>query len=261
MPISLFDQPQFNERLFFPRKVLTPTPVGAEDFHVEVPGATLHVRWHHGDSDRFTLLLFPGNGEVAADYDGLAPHLAARGVSLAVTDYRGYGQSTGIPTLRAAIEDAPVVAKALLQRGARPLIVHGHSLGSVCAAELAKDPPPGVCAFVWDSGFVRLGGLVARRGLVVPSEFSKEDLEAFDPLPKLARCHMPILVLHGAQDTQIPAEEAREAWEAIPGTFKRLVLLEGCDHNDVLTSSDYWRALDAFLEDLLEMETIAGFEE
>jgi hypothetical protein len=250
MSSSLFDQPLFNERLFFPQPIRTPCPEGAEDLHVAVPGAVLHIRWHHCDRARFTLLLFHGNGEVVGDYDALAPNMAACGASLAVADYRGYGESKGLPTLRATISDAPLVAQALLQRGAAPMVAHGHSLGCVCVAELAKDPPQGLCAIVWDSGFVRLGGLVARRGLEVPREFPQEDLHTFDPLPKLSRCALPTLVLHGARDSVIPPEEAREAWAAIPGATKRLVLLPDCDHNDVFTSPHYWQALAEFLAEL-----------
>jgi pimeloyl-ACP methyl ester carboxylesterase len=100
----VFDSPEFNARLFFPRPDRGPPPPGARDLFVDVPGARLHLRWHTAATPaRAVVLLFHGNGEVVADYDDLADHYAAAGAELVVVDFRGYGASTGVPTLRAAI--------------------------------------------------------------------------------------------------------------------------------------------------------------
>jgi len=126
---SLFDSPEFNERLFFPRPDRSRTPDGAID--LDVPGdETLHVRWHRGPAGAPTLLLFHGNGEIVSDYDRSAREFAAAGVGLAVMDFRGYGRSTGTPTLRSALSDASNVLEVVRARVATPPIVIGPSLGS-----------------------------------------------------------------------------------------------------------------------------------
>ena len=57
--------------------------------------------------------------------------------TLAVVDYRGYGQSTGTPTLRASIGDAiPVLDAALKFVRRRHLVVMGRSLGGALAAAI-----------------------------------------------------------------------------------------------------------------------------
>jgi len=119
---SLFDSPEFNERLFFPRPDRSRTPDGAID--LDVPGdETLHVRWHRGPAGAPTLLLFHGNGEIVSDYDRSAREFAAAGVGLAVMDFRGYGRSTGTPTLRSALSDAARALEHVRARVATPLIV------------------------------------------------------------------------------------------------------------------------------------------
>src|SRR5512138_23989 len=105
---------------------------------IDVDGAKLHVRVHPPVSG-VTLLLFHGNGEVVADYDLAAALFARAGVTLAVMDYRSYGQSTGASTLRNLIADARIVAEAV-----RPQIVMGRSLGGVAAHELYARPVAGM---------------------------------------------------------------------------------------------------------------------
>ena len=62
--------------------------------------------YFHDNPDGDTLLLFfHGNGELAADYDGLLGVYVCGGASFWVVDYRGYGRSTGTPTYSRMLED------------------------------------------------------------------------------------------------------------------------------------------------------------
>ena len=245
---GLFDTREFNERLFFPRNDASRLPPDAIDLAIEVDGARLHLRWHRPVRDAVTLLLFHGNGEVVADYDHAAQRFAACGANLAVVDYRGYGRSTGTPTLRDAIGDAPVVVEALVAAGAGSLVVMGRSLGSAAAAELYARPHASIARFVWESGFVDLAALVRRRGLVLPSPLPPEALATFDSLTKLRHGSRPLLVLHGAEDTLIVPSEARLAFDAAGTTEKELVFIAQRGHNDLSAAPAYWDALRKHVE-------------
>ena len=244
--MSLFDSAPFTERLFFPRDDVTPPPDGAADDFVEVGGASLHVRYHGVSPERRTLLLFHGNGEVIADYDDSAGLFAAAGFGLAVVDYRGYGQSTGSPSLRSMIADAHVILGAVHAVAAGPIVVMGRSLGSACAADLYGRNLPIVEGVVIESGLADLAGLVRRRGLEPPAQFSDEERAVFDPLPKLARGTGPLLVIHGERDTMIASSEAEASFAAAGTKAKKLVIVPGRGHNDVSRSRTYWDALAAF---------------
>ena len=244
---SIFDSDDFNDSLFFPRRSLSAAPAGAVDRDVDVPGETLHLRWHRLLDAAATVLLFHGNGEVVADYDDVAPSFAAVGAELAVVDYRGYGGSTGAPTLRNAITDAGVVLAALLGEATHPVVVMGRSLGSACAAELYGQPPiAGVFGYILESGFIDLTALTQRRGLA-PVTPTAEEVAVFDPLPKLQRGRAPLLVLHGDDDTLILPAEGRAAFAAAGTADKQLVLVPGRGHNDVSSSDVYWRALGGMI--------------
>lgn len=243
---SLFDTRDFNERLFYPRADRSRCPDGAIDLDIQ-GDETLHVRWHRGPAGAPTLLLFHGNGEIVSDYDRSAKAFADAGVGLAVMDYRGYGRSTGTPTLRSALADAATVLEYVHARVATPLIVMGRSLGSACAAELIGREPAGVLGFVLESGFVDLPSLIRRRGLKPPTPLDRHDRTTFDPIPKLARGRAPLLVLHGTDDDLIDPAEATRAYEASGATDKQLVLVPGHGHNDLSASPVYWDALAAFI--------------
>ncbi|MEP7123972.1 MAG: alpha/beta fold hydrolase [Byssovorax sp.] len=245
---SIFDSPAFSSRLFFPRALTSAPPPGAIDELLAVaPGVRVHLRVHAAPSARALVLLFHGNGEVVADYDAAAADYAAVGARLAVVDYRGYGASSGVPTLRSALSDARVVLAAARAASTLPLIVMGRSLGSACAAELAGALPP-LAGLILESGFTDLLGLVARRGVTLQSPLPSGDLAAFDPLPKLRASTTPLLVLHGALDTLIAPTEGRAAHDAAGTLDRRLVLVPGRGHNDVSAHPLYWASLRSFVE-------------
>ncbi len=246
---SVFDHPAFSSTMFFPRRDATRTPPGATDVAVDVgDGVRLHLRAHEAPDARAALLLFHGNGEVVADYDGAAKHFARAGVALMVVDYRGYGASTGRPTLRAVLADASrVLDAALALRAARPLVVMGRSLGSLSAAVLCDTAREAVRGYVFESGIGDLDSLVARRGITLDAPLSDRDRDDFDPLRRHARCSTPALVLHGARDTLIAPHEAQATFDALATTDKTLVYVPDRGHNDLSLHDDYWRALTDFV--------------
>jgi uncharacterized protein len=234
MRMSVFDSDAFNRRLFFPRAEKSSPPPGATDMFIPVDDDVLHVRVHR--SEHPTLLLFHGNGEVVSDYDSAAKDFARVGASLAVVDYRGYGQNSGIPSLRNIIEDARVVVDQV-----RPLIVMGRSLGSACANDLYATNAAD--AFILESGFTDLDALIERRGMR-----ARADDAFFDPVPKLRKGMKPLLVLHGTEDSIIAPSEAQVAFDNAGTTQKELVWIEGRGHNDISFSPNYWAALKNFVQ-------------
>jgi uncharacterized protein len=149
------------------------------------------------------------------------------------------------------LSDANEVAKAALAGSPLPLVVMGRSLGSLAAGELYAQPPPGVAGFIYESGLSSLSAFVRRRGLNPPRAFTEEDLEAFDPLRKLARGTQPLLILHGANDRSVKPEEAQATLQHAGGAAKQLVLIAGAGHNDMPHAPEAWSAIAGFLDELL----------
>lgn len=253
---SIFDSDAFSSTLFFPRPRVSAPPPGARDLRVEVaPGVRLHVRLHEREGSLATVLLFHGNGEVVSDYDASADDFAEARADLAVVDYRGYGASTGSPTLRACLHDAHTVADAVIAATpGRPLIVMGRSLGSACAAELCQTARDAVLGYIFESGIADVDGVIRRRGIALSAPLSADDLATFSPLPKFARCATATLVLHGSDDTIIPPSEARMTFDAIAARDKALVVISGRGHNDVSLHPRYWSSIARFVAHLVPVK-------
>jgi hypothetical protein len=212
------------------------------------PGVAVSARLHRAARSRATLLFFHGNGEIAADYDDLAPFFTRMGLNFFAADYRGYGRSDGRPTVAAMMQDAHAVLDFVWKWLAAnaftgPLIVMGRSLGSAAAIELAAAHPERVAGLIVESGFAFAAPLLRLLGAGPPAGFREE--RAFDHLGKIGRVRRPTLVIHAERDHLIPFADGRALYEAAGATDKRLLNIPGADHNDLFARGlhDYLRAV------------------
>jgi pimeloyl-ACP methyl ester carboxylesterase len=196
--------------------------------------------------------LFHGNGEIASDYDGIAPLYHQIGASLFVADYRGYGGSDGAPSFASLIADAhPVLARfhALLDEkgftGAR--FVMGRSLGSLPAAELAAAASQRLAGLIVESGAPDLARLRERAGVAASDAEITELIEAH--ARRLAAIRLPVLQIHGEWDEIIPLEHGVAFHEQLETDEKELVLIPGAGHNDIgwVGRELYFAALARFI--------------
>lgn len=231
------DRPEIAARLFHPRPDRAPAGSG-EDAMVAAPdGVALHVRLHLADKAFPTLLLFHGNGEIASDYDALAPQFAGIGLNLAVAEFRGYGRSQGVPQAATLNSDAltafDCVKARLAQAQASPrILVMGRSLGSACALALAALRPQEIGGLVIESGFAGTLALLGVLG-VDAGRYGITEADGFGNLAHIGRYAGPTLIIHGAADDLIDPSEARRLFAASPARDKELLLIPGAGHNDL----------------------------
>ena len=248
---SVFDSPEFNQNLFFPRADRLPVPRGSDELHVEVePGCRIHLRRYLSPGARFSLLYFHGNGEIVSDYDSLTNYFNTLGSELTVCDYRGYGRSEGTPTLRNGLNDAKVVYRHLKDNSKlkSKVCVMGRSLGSAPAIELCVQFPEIACCVI-ESGYATPVPLVERRGLRIDETTPEEDA-MFNNSYKIRLVECPLLIMHGEEDFLIHPQEARLNYENAGSKHKILDILEGVGHNDMMMACDnaYFGSLTRFFE-------------
>jgi alpha-beta hydrolase superfamily lysophospholipase len=109
---SLLDHPDILMVLFHPRPEwqASPTPINARDLMIPVTeGISIGGRFHFNQRSSPNLLFFHGNGEIVADYDDIAPLFNNIGLNFLAVDYRGYGRSTGKPTVTAMLRDSHLI--------------------------------------------------------------------------------------------------------------------------------------------------------
>jgi alpha-beta hydrolase superfamily lysophospholipase len=250
----LLDHPLVLQYAFYPHNEVSECPRFAFDFTVPVEDYN-HVscRFFKGDPNYPSLLYFHGNGELAGDYDQIAPfYFKLVGVNLIVAEFRGYGGSSGFPTFAGLISDAlPILRTAkekILSQGFREEIwVMGRSMGSVPALELAGRHAEEISGLIIESGFPCATRLARRLQLPV----AETDLQVIENecLEKIRGITLPVLIIHGEQDSLVAVEEAYTLEKEIGSSDKRLIIIPGADHNSVIAEdfNGYFQAIKEFI--------------
>jgi hypothetical protein len=206
---------------------------GADDLLIPVAeGVAVGARFHSADVGAPTILFFHGNGEIVADYDDLGPVFTRAGANFLPVDYRGYGRSSGRPTITAMMRDCHCVFEFvkgwLRERGCGgPIVVAGRSLGSASALALAAAyGHPQIGGLVVESGFARVSPLLQILG-IDPAALGFHEDQGFRNLDKIREFNGPTLVIHGELDHLIPVANAHALFDASGAPGKKLLLIEG----------------------------------
>jgi uncharacterized protein len=176
------------------------------------------------------VLVCNGNGGDRSMRADLAAALSRMGLAVLLFDYRGYGGNPGSPTEEGLAADARA---ALAYLAGRPevdpdrVVYFGESLGAAVALRLATERPP--AALVLRSPFASLAEVGRRHYPVLPVSLLLRD--RYDSAALAGRLSAPLLVMAGGRDRIVPASHSRRLFAAAPEP-KRLVVLEGVDHND-----------------------------
>ena len=204
---------------------------------------------------RATILYFGGNGFTIGQFGAATAGLfAPLGVDLMIVDHRGYGRSQGRPT-QANLEADGLAAFDHLTRniGIAPerVIVHGQSLGSFIAGHVAANRPTGGAVLESSATTAEDWADANRRGLMrllVRVEID-ETLRGRGNLTNMTRIDEPLLILVGQNDrtTPPPLSQALYAASPLPAARKRLAIVPGADHNNVMTRPQAIAAYRAFL--------------
>jgi hypothetical protein len=243
-----FDRPEICSRLFYPRRETGPFHIGAGFRRLSIPverDVVVGGRFHEAGKEAPTLLFFHGNGEIAADYDDLAAVYRGMGINFLPVDYRGYGLSTGMPSVTSMMRDAhrilEYVRSWLGEAGfTGPLAVMGRSLGSAPALEAARHNEGMVRGLIIESGFARILPLLALLGIDDP-ELSEE--EGPRNLEKIREVRMPTLIIHAEYDRIIPFAEGEDLFRSAGAERKTFLEIPGADHNDL-----FFRGRKAYLD-------------
>jgi len=248
---SLFDRPEISQFIFYPRRDPPPDDIALYPVEVE-EGVSIGCRFYPAPKGVATILYFHGNGETAGDYDLVSSLYTARGINLFVADYRGYGLSTGNPTIGHILKDAHPIFERLrevLSEGGHPeaVFVMGRSLGSAPAIEVAFRPYDALRGLIVESGFSDVFRLLKYIGL--PIKVPSHHGEDFPNGEKMRSIRIPTLLIHAAEDHLIPLHEAEELLRLCAAEEKRLLVIPRADHNNLMMvgRERYFRAIEEFV--------------
>lgn len=231
---------------FEPQTIVAPDGVRLSGVLLRRPGASL------------TILYFGGNTfRVGQNGAALAARLAPADANLMVVDHRGSGMSGGTPSIATLQGDALAVFDHLAAQpgiSASRIMIHGHSLGSFMAGDVAAQrDTAGVVlesSATTTEAWVR-AALPAAARLVMRVDI-EESLRGQGNLANMSQIQEPLLVLVGARDDTTPPSLSRALYAAAPGGLyrKHLTIVPDAGHNDVLRHDDGMNAYLAFIRSL-----------
>ena len=253
--LTFLDNELIVQRVFYPRKHHgSPPRENNTTFSIEFKisnNIQITGRFYLAENSKISpiILFFHGNGEIASDYDFIAPSYQQMGINFFVADYRGYGSSNGTPSFSKMISDSHVIYQQfreyLLKNGFTGLItVMGRSLGSASAIELASQYQDQIACLIIESGFAHTFDLLRRLG--VPSSLLPVDKEEeVSALPLVKKIKIPFLLIHGENDIIIPLSDGISLYNTITSETKAILIIPRAGHNDLLLMGpeDYMEAV------------------
>ncbi len=205
-------------------------------WYVASRGASAVMLWCHGNA-----------GNMIHRLENLAA-LYESGLSVFLFDYRGYGRSEGMPTEKGLYQDARAAYHYLSDiRHIDParLVLFGRSLGAAVAGNLASERP--VAGLILESAFPSVAVMAKQQFGGLPAHWLLGS--RFPLIERLKSIHVPILMIHGDQDTIVPFSLGEQVFRAAPEP-KSLYVVKGADHNNltIVGGMPYFARLKQFVE-------------
>ncbi|MDA7964120.1 hypothetical protein [Ruegeria sp.] len=190
--------------------------------------------------DAPVLISFYGNfSGVIPSLQRLQPLMDA-GIGIVMLEYRGSGDAPGTPSERALHADALALYDQLDDLLGRPVptdrrFIHGYSLGVSPAVALASQRA--AAGLVIEAGYDRLCRFQETRLRGFPM-CRLMWAERHDVVERAGQIAMPVLMAHGARDTDVPQVWAEPLFNALPQPKRLVVFPEGTHTNLIAQGLD-----------------------
>jgi fermentation-respiration switch protein FrsA (DUF1100 family) len=246
----------FQNRMVFlanlPGRALVATPQDAglrfEDVIIATSdGLKLHGWFVPAEQSKATVLFLHGNaGNISHRLDSIEI-FHAMGLNTLIFDYRGYGQSEGIPGKQGTYIDAKAAWDHLVNyRGTAPerIIIFGRSLGGAIAAWLASENT--AAAVIIESCFSSALEMARRLYPFMPARLITR--LKYPVIDYIGRLKSPLLVVHSRDDEIIPFSMGQALFKAATVPKAMLVIPGGHNNGFLLDRDRYMTGLRDFID-------------
>lgn len=208
----------------------------------------------HPNSNEVVYFL-QGNGmTVASSMASVMESLKKLNRDIVIFDRRGTGASNGIATIENLITDAnqqfDYIEQQLL---ADKVIIHGFSLGSFIAGQVAKTKVPH--ALILQGSATNVDEWIDARmpwysKLFVSIEVDPAFYQVDNKIVLAKNYNNPLLIIAGENDQQAPVELSRRLFEVSQSPSKQLMVVENAGHANMLDKSENIVLYQQFLASL-----------
>lgn len=182
-----------------------------------------------------TVIVFHGNGGMAAYRDYYPANLAPLGYRTILAEYPAYGGRGGDLGEDSYVKDALETIKIASETYGGKIYVLGESMGCAVAAAVAKQAGSGIHGLVLFTPWDTLLSLAREK---VPYILVRPIMkDKFDSINNLKEYKGRIAVIGAERDDIVPIGHAVNLYDSLPGP-KRMWTLKGADHNNWVYALD-----------------------
>ncbi len=226
--------------IFYPDKKISDIP---SDFGLKYDDITFYSiddkklnGWFIPDDKPLATIIYcHGNAGNISHRIDIAKLLNSMGFNVFLFDYRGYGKSKGIPGEKGLYLDAEAAYDYLSMRDGVDkdrIILYGESLGGGVAYDLALKRK--VSAVITFGAFASIADMA---DVAFPKIPLKHFITMkFDNISKVKAIKCPKLIIHSADDTTVPFDQAKKLFESASQP-KEFFETSGGHTNDVILSN------------------------
>jgi alpha-beta hydrolase superfamily lysophospholipase len=212
-------------------------PERAEELWFETDDGEILYGWYcRSENPVASALYCHGNTGNLSNTAHVMPYLLDAGINVLLFDYRGFGRSTGSPSLSGIIDDGVTAARLHEQLRPKnlPSILYGYSLGGAIAAQIIRRHP--FDGLILQSTFTNLPDIARVTFPRVPLHLVSGRL--FDTIEVVRKLTVPVLVIHGKADEVCPFWMAQQLHDSCAASSKKLILVDGGLHKDLFERPD-----------------------
>jgi fermentation-respiration switch protein FrsA (DUF1100 family) len=206
---------------------------GVEEIGLATPDGEKLVAWYKpAPVPSPVLLYFHGNGGGLYLRRDRIEALAGAGFGVFMLGYRGYSGSTGLPTEKALVADGLLTYDYLTSQGVAPsrIVLYGESLGTGIATQVASQRQ--TSAVILEAPYGSVASEAKAHFGIFPIDWLL--LDRFDSMAHIGRINAPLLILHGSQDSVIPASSSHALFDAAKEPKEYVEFRRG-GHNDLFS--------------------------
>lgn len=201
--------------------------------------------------NKLNIIFFGGNKfSIAAKGMPVITQLIHFDANIYMFDHRGYGLSTGVPTLKLLLQDAIENYDYVRSITAGDLILHGHSMGSFEAGWVAKART--VDALVLESSITHVDDWVKGYLPRFIRPFIKfeidEGLRIVDNFAVVNQLKSPLLLMVGSQDKLTPPKLSQLLYQAARPEIKSLQVFDQANHANVRSHPQFNQVYQDFID-------------
>jgi pimeloyl-ACP methyl ester carboxylesterase len=194
-----------------------------------------------------TVVVFHGNGGIAADRTYYLKDLGTLGYRVILAEYPGYGGRKGKLGEKSFVSDAVETVRMAGEEYGGPLFLVGESLGCGVAAAVARGAKVRIDGIVLITPWETLASIAREKFPFLPVRLLLTD--KYDNIANLGSFKGRIAVVGAERDEIIPLPHAKKLYDSLPVSARRMWTVQGAGHNDwpMHVNPTLWKEIMEFI--------------